>query len=374
LNPWLLDGVLAAVLTAVAFPSAFHANGSMLSPAWLAVPLAALQAVPLVVRRRWPVAVFAVTLGAAIGIDLITGNAFFFGVVVAVYTLAAHGRRPLVFQALAIGAAAAAALVVYDRAWDSAVIPLLGITVVAWVVGDNLRTRRAYLRAVEERALRLEHERVQQLQRAAAEEQARIARELHDVIAHSVSVMVVQAAAARDVFDARPERAREALGSIERAGREALSQLRSLLGVVRAPDEAARPYQPQPGLADVDELVERVRRTGLPVELVVEGERVPVPVGIDLSAYRIVQEALTNTLKHAHATSAGVAVRYGPGEVTVEVVDDGAGAGVEANGGHGLIGMRERVALYGGELRAGARPHGGFAVSARFPLDDEGAI
>ena len=144
--------------------------------------------------------------------------------------------------------------------------------------------------------------------------------------------------------------------------------------VAREPADFAFVTRSQPGLADVDELVERVRRTGLPVELVVEGARVPVPVGIDLSAYRIVQEALTNTLKHASATSAGVAVRYEPGEVTVEVVDDGAGGAVEANGGHGLIGMRERVALYGGVLRAGGRPHGGFAVSASFPLDDAGDV
>jgi signal transduction histidine kinase len=235
-----------------------------------------------------------------------------------------------------------------------------------------MRTKRAYLRTLEERAVRLEREREEHALRAAAEEQARIARELHDVIAHSVSVMVVQAAAADDVFDSQPERSRQALQAIEATGRSALSELRRLLGVVRTPAETGS-YAPQPGLDALDALVEQVRSAGLPVELVVEGARDAVPVGIDLSAYRIVQEALTNTLKHAEATHADVVVRYAGSELVVEVVDDGRATAAAGDGGQGLIGMRERVALYGGELDAGRIDRGGFGVRARFPLDPEPA-
>ncbi len=198
-----------------------------------------------------------------------------------------------------------------------------------------------------------------------AEEQARIARELHDVIAHNVSVMVVQAAAANDVFDTRPEKAREALEAIESTGRSALAELRRLLGVVRG-DGAE--FAPQPGLDGLDELVAQVRSAGLAVAISVEGAPRPLPAGIDLSAYRVVQEALTNTLKHAHASRADVALRYGEDTLDVEVRDDGSGNGNGGGSGSGLIGMRERVVAFGGSLSTGPGAGGGFTVSARFPL------
>jgi signal transduction histidine kinase len=337
----------------------------------LVVVLAIAQTAPLAVRRIWPLTVLAITFAGAAVVDLLTGNFIPFAIAVALYTAAAHGERRRALRLVAVGAVVALLLIIRDGAYNIGAVAALSFFAVCWVVGDNLRTRRAYLRALEERAERLERERVEHARRAAAEEQARIARELHDVIAHSVSVMVVQAAAARDVFDTHPQRARTALGAIEETGRGALAELRRLLGVVRLPEERGETYQPQPGLADVDALVEQVRSAGLPVDLVVDGERHEVPVGIDLSAYRIVQEALTNTLKHARATRADVAVRYSPRELVVEVRDDGAGGGPPgaANGGHGLIGMRERVALYGGELDAGRRSEGGFGVLARFPLE-----
>jgi signal transduction histidine kinase len=196
-------------------------------------------------------------------------------------------------------------------------------------------------------------------------------------MAHSVSVMVIQAAAAEDVFDSSPDRAREALRSIESTGRHALAEVRRVLDVVRPEDGEGPELTPQPGLPRLEELVSQVRATGLPVVLRIEGARLDLPAGIDLSAYRIVQEALTNTLKHGKGVSqAIVVVHYGPGELRVEVCDDGSGLAPpdttpESRTGRGLIGMRERVALYGGDLSAGPRPAGGYGVYARFPLEPE---
>ena len=201
---------------------------------------------------------------------------------------------------------------------------------------------------------------------AAAEERARIARELHDVVAHSVSVMVVQAQAADRVLEGDEPAARELLGSIETTGRQALSELRRLLGLLRRFEAAD--LAPQPSLRHLDGLVAQVRDAGLPVELVVHGEPPPLPPGVDLSAYRIVQEGLTNALKHAGRAHARVVVRYTPGEIQLEVADDGAGNGVGAAAGHGLAGMRERVAMYGGELESGPGATGGYVLRARLPV------
>ena len=368
---WILDAGLAVGLAIVAVTTALGTQQDERSgPAPAIVLFALLESVPLAMRRRWPIEVFWLVLAGSAGVDLLTGNLNPAGLVVALYTIAAHAERPSALRAVTGAAAVAAFLIVHDRAYNFGVVVVLALLAVAWAVGDNMRTKRAYLRALEERAVRLEREREQHALRAAAEEQARIARELHDVIAHSVSVMVVQAAAAEDVFDCQPERSRQALQAIEATGRSALTELRRLLGVVRMPAETGS-YAPQPGLDALDALVEQVRSAGLPVELVVEGTRDAVPVGVDLSAYRIVQEALTNTLKHAEATRADVVVRYAGSELVVEVVDDGQTAAVPGDGGQGLIGMRERVALYGGELDAGRRDKGGFGVRASFPLDAE---
>ena len=197
------------------------------------------------------------------------------------------------------------------------------------------------------------------------DERSRIARELHDVIAHSVSVMTVQAGAVRRLLKPDQEREREALLTVEETGRQALTEMRRLLGVLRQSDEKAA-LAPQPGLATLERLVAQVREAGLPVEMRVEGEEIALPAGIDLSAYRIVQEALTNALKHAGPARAWVVVRYGADEVEVEVANDGVSNG--GSGGYGLIGMRERVALYGGDLTAGPRDGGGFTISARLPV------
>jgi signal transduction histidine kinase len=362
-HPWLIDVLIVLGLTAVYVGRAVH-----LHRAALGVPFALLEVLPLLARRRAPRAVLAVVVAASLA-DAAEYSSFIpVAPAIAIYTTAAHTtsrRRSLVASAIAAAALAVTALAVdgYGQALSSLV--LFGG---AWVFGDSLGTRRAYTKELEEKNERLEREQAAQAARAVAEEQARIGRELHDVIAHSMSVIVVQAAAANDVFAAAPERARQALREIEATGRSTLAELRRLLGAVRG-DGAE--YAPQPGLDQVDTLVAQVRAAGLEVAVSVEGEPRALPAALDLSAYRIVQEALTNTVKHAHATRADVALRFGETTLDVEVRDNGRG---EANGsgngaGHGLIGMRERVNVFGGSLETGPAPGGGFAVAARFPLE-----
>jgi signal transduction histidine kinase len=363
--PWVGDGLLALLLVV---PAATTIGDAEPQPIALFIAFVLLETLPLAVRRYWPRAVFAITLGAALGNTLLTDSPTLpVGVVVALYTVAAHCDRRTALRAALATAILVPALFISPEGGDGAplVLPAALLLVIGWVVGDNLRTRRSYLRELESKAERLERDREQDARQAAADEQARIARELHDVIAHNVSVMVVQAAAAGDVFDSQPERAREALGSIEHTGREALTELRRLLGAVRTEDGKV----PQPGLGRLPDLLNQVRAAGLEVDLTTEGERRQLPIGIDLSAYRIVQEALTNTLKHAAARRAEVILRYSEEELAIDVFDDGRGQTTNGDQGQGLIGMRERVALYDGDLAAGPRAEGGFAVSARFPLE-----
>jgi signal transduction histidine kinase len=362
---WLRrHSTLVDVVLALALGTAYIAHSGHRGDWDSGVPLAGAQALPLLVRRRFPLTVLGVITAAWIAETVFSSALPPVPTMVAVYTVAANLPRAagVMPAAIATAASSLATLSVGDYGRTLSDLVLL---VAAWVVGDNLGTRRAYTSALEERAERLEREQEAERARAVAEEQARIARELHDVIAHNVSVMVVQAAAANDVFDSRPERAREALRAIEASGRSALAEVRRLLGVVR---EDGADYAPPPGLDRLDDLVERVRAAGLAVSVSVEGARRTLPAGVDLSAYRVVQEALTNTLKHAHATRADVAVRYRDGELDVEVRDDGDGDGNVGGAGHGLIGMRERVTAFGGSLDAGPANTGGFAVAARFPL------
>ena len=265
---------------------------------------------------------------------------------------------------IAFGAVWAAGALVFIRAPDVPLTELIWLSFpLAGVFAISAAAARHSERArlAEERAQRSE----EHAQRAVDDERSRIARELHDVIAHSVSVMTVQAGAVRRLLKPDQEREREALLTVEETGRQALTEMRRLLGVLRQGDEKAA-LAPQPGLATLDQLVAQVREAGLPVELRVEGEEIALPPGIDLSAYRIVQEALTNALKHAGPARAWVVVRYGADQVEVEVANDGVSNG--GSGGYGLIGMRERAALYGGDLTAGPRDGGGFTISARLPV------
>jgi signal transduction histidine kinase len=340
----------------------------------------ALVTLPLAWRRRAPVAVLAFMTAV-----LVYGTLFvtepdqapvepFLAFIVAFYSVGANApeRRSVIVAAASLAAIAAATEIrTLYHANVSARPGAWLVLGVAWLIGRDLRRRRRQAADLRTRAALAEREREEKARVAVAEERSRIARELHDVVAHSVSVMVVQAQAGPRLLG-DPEQAQAAFRSIEGSGREALVELRRLLGILRMPDEQAA-IGPQPGLGSLGSLVDQVREAGLPVAVHVEGEQVPLPRGIDLSAYRIVQEALTNTLKHAGTARAEIVVRYGRSAVEVEVSDDGQGAQNGANGtGHGLIGMRERVALYGGTLRTGTRPGGGYEVRARLPLTGAG--
>jgi signal transduction histidine kinase len=341
---WITEPAVALAVAVVTIGDAVHQGGRL----WLTVPLTIAGSIALLLRRRYTLQVLA--LETALAAVLVSTGHFWLvvAVVVVIWTAASKLERRVSLRASGISVAVLAVPAFFQSEWRH-VFPQTAFFAAAWLWGDARRTA--------------ELEREAGARQAAADERNRIARELHDVITHNVSVMVVQAAAANDVFDARPERAREALHAIEDTGRQALGELRRLLDVEGGGDGTL----PQPGLARVDELVANVRAAGLPVALEIEGHRSALPDGIDLSAYRILQEALTNTLKHARATKARVRVRYAADAVELEVTDDGVGGSV-GNGGHGIVGMRERVALFGGRLDAGSQPEGGFAVRARMPL------
>jgi signal transduction histidine kinase len=241
-----------------------------------------------------------------------------------------------------------------------------------WGLGTYARSRREYTRVVEERASLLDRERELRAREAVADERARIARELHDVVGHALNLIVIQSGGAQRVFDSKPDVARESLASIESTGREALTDMERMLGILRGAENAGA-LSPQPGLGSVGALVDHVTKAGLPVDVIVEGTPLPLPPSVDLSAYRIIQEALTNALKHADAARARVTIRHSRGSLELEVTDDGQGAHArrldgDGAGGRGLIGMRERVALFGGELSAAPLREGGFRVHAKLPL------
>jgi signal transduction histidine kinase len=286
-------------------------------------------------------------------------NVAFLCALAAAMTMGAIGELRHALAGLAI--ALAAVYWVSSRTSPTHAADYIGTTVaftVAWLVGFLLSTRGRAARAAEARAAT-----------AVAEERARLARELHDIVGHSVSVMTVQTAAVRRLLRPDQEREREALLTVEQTGREALAEMRRLVGVLRRPEEAPA-LAPQPGLEHVVKLVEQAREAGLRTDLRVEGTAVELPAGIDLTAYRLVQEGLTNALKHARAHRAEVLVRYDNGCVELVVRDDGHGGTPGSSGGHGLVGMRERVAVCSGELHAGPRPDGGFELRALLPVNE----
>ncbi|MFI0164188.1 sensor histidine kinase [Streptomyces sp. NPDC017095] len=353
-------------------------------PAGLAVSAVLCAVVAL--RRRLPEPMLLVALVAGLAqlvLDVETTVADF-ALLVITYTVAAVGARWSSRLALAVSLCAATAAQIRWPAENTGFPGQAAIAVfqtvpfaLAWVLGDSMRTRRAYFAQLEERAARLEKEREAQAKVAVAAERARIARELHDVVAHNVSVMVVQADGAAYVMDAAPDQAKTALETISSTGRQALAEMRRLLGVLRTGEhQESGEYVPQPDVEQIDDLVEQCRTSGLPVDFKVEGTPRPLPSGVELTAYRIVQEALTNTRKHG-GPGAGASVRlvYFDDGLGLLVEDDGKGAPHElyeeggADGqGHGLIGMRERVGMVGGTLDAGPRPGGGFRISALLPL------
>ncbi|MEE1942590.1 sensor histidine kinase [Streptomyces sp. TRM 70361] len=350
------------------------------------VPIVLALCTAVALRRRAPERMLLLTAGTGMA-EVVTG-AFpvpaNFAMLVIVFTNASRGRRWASRLALAgaLVAPTISALRWPDEKQSIAAeivgtVFLTATFVLAWVLGDSMRTRRAYYAQLEERAARLEKEREAQAKVAVAAERARIARELHDVVAHNVSVMVVQADGAAYVLDNAPDQARKALETISGTGRQALSEMRRLLGVLRTGEQAeGGEYVPQPGIEQLTELVDQVRGTGLPVDFRVEGTPRPLPSSIGLTAYRIVQEALTNTRKHGGPdVGATVRLTYGADDLTLLAEDDGRGAQrelYEVGGldglGQGLIGMRERVGMVGGSLDAGPRPGGGFRISAVLPL------
>jgi signal transduction histidine kinase len=320
----------------------------------------------LAFRRRAPLATVCVVAGAVAVPDLFTVLTIqlwgdFLPLLIATYSVAryAGGRS----AAVGTGVAAAALLIVEVR------VPVAGTVSnipFIWIpFGASYLAGRAF-RARHLSAHRLEAERDETIQAAVAEERNRIARELHDIVAHSVSVMVVQAGAAEDLLERDPSRAAEPLRSIQETGRQAVGELGRMLALLRR-DRSELARSPQPGTAQLGELVDQIAKIGVPVGLEIEGAPRPLPPGVELAAFRIVQEALTNTVKHAGPASAHVVLRYCERELEIEVVDDGRGGHVNGSG-HGLIGMRERAAIYGGELEAGGRAEGGFAVRARLPM------
>jgi signal transduction histidine kinase len=375
----IADLVLALVLVALLVPMQWGTppgaeEVDFRDPDLLGAALLVASALPVAWRRRWPMPVFLLTAVPAVTYEALgyPTVASALGALVALYTVAAHCERTQAFVAAGLTALGLAVVLVTSRAEVTvATIASNGIIfATAWLVGDNVRTRRAYVASLQERARRAEEARLAEADRAVAEERARIARELHDVVAHSMSVMIVQAGAARRVMRREPDQAAEALSSIESTGRQAMGEMRRLLGVLRDDSLTSPALLPQPSMGSLGALVDQCRAAGLPVDLQVEGEPSTLGPGIDLTAYRIVQEALTNVLKHAGPATAVVRVVYGPESLELTIDDDGRGSTATSGdgSGQGLVGMQERVDLFGGALRHGPRAGGGFSVRAVLPL------
>jgi signal transduction histidine kinase len=366
--------VLAAVESALEVALRHDSPQAPHTTLWFSVPATAIIVLPLLGRRRFPFAapVSVWLLGAAL--SFVDGRLVVFTTAVLAAGMAAsfllgnlgdavQGRLGL---AVVLGGAV---IVMYNdpnhSSGELVFVPLL--FALAWLAGFALRERAEQAEAAEMRASQAERERDAAARIAVAEERARIARELHDIVAHAVSVMVLQVGAVRHKLPDTLAEDRDALRGVEQAGRQALAEMRRLLGAMRHDGDDPE-LAPQPGLGSLDSLLEEVGRAGLPVWLHVEGEPFLLPPAIDLSAYRIVQEGLTNALKHAGASHADVTVRYRPDELQIEVRDDGKGGSTSDGLGHGLVGVRERVKIYGGEMSAGTATGGGFVLSTRLPV------
>lgn len=345
---------------------------------WFCIPALGVLVSPLLLRRRFPfagpAAYFVLAPLLSVIDPLLVPFVGSLGVVGLAAAFMLGNLRNGLQAAVGLGLVTGSLLFIVvaipgeQTASQMAFIPLR--FVVAWIAGFILRERAERAEAAEIRATVAERERDAAARVAVAEERARIARELHDIVAHAVSVMVLQVGAVRHKLPDELSDDSEALRSVERAGRTALAEMRRLLGAMRDEREEVS-FVPQPGLDGLDSLLEEVTRAGLPVELQVDGVPVPLPRGVDLSAYRIVQEGLTNALKHSHATTANVTVRYALDELQIEVRDNGVGSSTTDGLGHGLVGVRERVKIYGGEMSAGAANGGGFVLTTRLPLSGD---
>jgi signal transduction histidine kinase len=365
LDPRLLDGILAVALSVGAGAQLLAqepGNFARLVPV-------TFTCLPLVLRRRYPIVGHAIQVAAVVASQRQPVTLSFIAIFIGVYSVGVYSRWRGPFLVWLLIGAALLGIAFPDSApsmpaWALLLVAGFGL----WLAGNAARDRQQRADVLEERAIRLERERELNMRIARADERQRIARELHDVVAHSVSVMVVQAGAARTMLTREPEVSAEALQAVESSGRDALNELRHLLGLLTE-SEAGPALAPQPGLDQLDRLIERVGTAGLDVDLHVEGQPRALSPGLDLTAYRIVQEALTNAVKYAGGAKTHVRVQFEDQQLLLEVLDAGGARLDGTNGaGRGLLGMRERVALYAGELEAAAQPEGGFAVRARLPI------
>jgi signal transduction histidine kinase len=366
-HPLASDALVAIVAAGIVQADIWGDDGYLSASNWIYVPTGLLMTLPLAWRRRAPLTVVAIVMGALVVEALAAGSAPtpdtpLIGWLLATYSVAAHRDR---VGALAGGAISLAAGTVWIG-FDDVFFPVV-VFGGAWLAGRMVRQRQVHALALAERADLLERERETNARAAVADERARIARELHDVVAHTLGVIVVQAGAERLHVEADAP-AHTAFASIERSGRDALEEMGRLLGMLRA-DGGSGVLAPQPGLARLDELLDHIRAAGVEVELAVEGTPRALGAGADVSAYRIVQEALTNTVRHSGSKRARVRLRWDASALEIEVADDGVGPPAEPpGGGHGLLGIRERVALYGGALVTGRSDLGGYLLVARLPV------
>jgi signal transduction histidine kinase len=368
--------VLAAIAAALEVALRDDPGNEPTTAVWFAAPAVALVVLTLLARRRFPFGAPAAFWLLCAALSFVDGRLIVFPVTVYLVGLAAayllgslgdvvRGREGLLIIV------ASAAVIVYnspDRAGGD-VILIPAVFALGWLGGFAFRERDVRAAEAEERAVRAERERETAARLAAAEERARIARELHDIVGHTLSVMVLQVGAIRHKLPNLPDEDRDALEDVERTGRTALAEMRRLLGAMRERGREAE-LEPQPGLENLGALIQRVRSAGLPVRVEVEGDPVPLPRALDLSAYRILQEGLTNVLKHAGASHAEVVVRHQADVLQLEVRDDGDGPADSDALGHGLVGIRERVKLYDGEMTAGPANGGGFVLTASLRLTD----
>ncbi|MFJ5528570.1 sensor histidine kinase [Streptomyces sp. NPDC093261] len=386
-HPLALDAALAfgvlvsMVASSFVDPHGEHgADWSPRSPGVLSLALMVLGAAALILRRRRPLAVLAVTVALSL-VELVAADPrapVAMSAVVALYTVASTTDRPTTWRVglLTMTVLTGAAMLGGPLPWyDQENLGLFAWTGMAAAAGDAVRSRRAFVHAIRERAERAERTREEEARRRVAEERLRIARDLHDVVAHHIALVNVQAGVAAHVMDKRPDQAKEALGHVREASRSALNELRATVGLLRQSGDPEAPTEPAPGLARLDELADTFRHAGLPVEVARADHGTVLPAAVDLAAYRVIQEALTNVQKHAGQTAKAEVsvVRVGP-HMEITVLDDGTGEDTgpendDGYGGHGLLGMRERVTALGGALTAGPRYGGGFRVHAILPLE-----
>jgi signal transduction histidine kinase len=374
---WVLDGCIASVFVVLAVVGHLSSTGDVgvdyRDTSALSIALTLGVAIPYFLRRHAPLAVLLVSEACVVALTVgeyrtgATPTLLLCGI----YTVAAWSPwrdRLIGAVALVVGLAIVAVSGIPGSNGADTTFTFV-LFAAAYLFGSTVRNRRLYSEQLEARTQALEKDRNEEARRAVAEEQLRIAQELHDVVAHSMGVIAVQAGVGAHVIDTDPAEAKRSLEAISTTSRSTLTEIRRMLGVLR--DDSGASYTPAPGLADLGRLVEHVGAAGLEVGVRTEGDRTELPPGIDFTAYRIVQEGLTNVLKHAGPARATIVLAYDPGALRIEVLDDGRGVnGRSTPGGHGLMGMRERVGVYGGSFDAGPRPGGGFRVAVRLPYTE----